>query len=43
MDEVSEQLEGGWLAVYVMLKLFVWVKYNSLSPVSAWREAESRI
>lgn len=38
----SNQLEDGWLFMLFLLKFFVWVKYVSLGPVSAWREAESR-
>lgn len=38
----SNGLEDGWLFVLFLLKFFVWVKYVSLGPVSAWREAESR-
>lgn len=40
---LRNQWEDGWLFVLFVLKFFVWVKYISLSPVSAWRKAESRI
>lgn len=32
---LRNQWEDGWL---FMLKFFVWVKYTSLSPVSAWEQ-----